>query len=331
MIKRVIITNYLGESVTINLSDEEPEHGFLITEIKGLGPPGGDINTTDLAISDGSIFNFAKLKQRNIVIYITLTMAPTIEDSRQRSYKYFPMKKPLELLIETDNRRLKCVGYVEKNDPDIFSKDENIQVSIICPDPYLYSIYENETVFSGLESLFEFPFSNEIEIKHEPIEDTNGDPILDTSGEKILDRMPDDENRHLEFSNIVKDQQKNVFYEGDSDTGVVICLHFLGHVEDITIYNTGTREKMHIDTEVIESIIGSVISLGDSLRISTVRKNKTVTFIRGDEETNVLNSLDRGSVWLQLTKGDNWFAYVAKVGSGNIQFNITNQTLYEGI
>ena len=68
------------------------------------------------------------------------------------------------MLIETDNRQAEIEGYVESNDPAIFSKDEGSDISIVCPNPFFYSAGKdgiNTTIFYGVEALFEFPFSNE--------------------------------------------------------------------------------------------------------------------------------------------------------------------------
>lgn len=305
MIKSITITNYLGESIKIFLAQDNPDHGLLIKSIEGLGPAKANINTTNLATNDGSLYNSARLDSRNILIKFLFGFAPTIEDSRQRTYRYFPIKKPLEFLIETDNRIAKTSGYVESNEPDIFSKDESNSISIICPDPYFYSAGENgtnTTIFYGTEPLFEFVFSNE---------------SLDES--------------MIEFGAIENETEKTVYYDGDAEIGIVITIHALGEARNITIYNTGTREVMRIDTTKIQEITGSGIIAGDDIIISTVRGEKTITLLRGGHYINILNALDKGSDWFTLTKGDNIFAYVAEYGSENLQFKIENKIIYEGV
>ena len=130
MIRSVTVINHLGEPLKMELGRPELS-GFLIKEITGLGPPKANINSTENSTDDGSVFNSARLDARNIVLTMVLYPTPTIEDTRQLSYKYFPIKKPLTLVFETDNRVCEISGYVESNTPDIFSKQESIQVSII--------------------------------------------------------------------------------------------------------------------------------------------------------------------------------------------------------
>lgn len=302
MIKKITITNYLKESITFELSDENPSHGLKIEKITGLGPPLANINRTSLATTDGSLYNSSRLDDRNIVINFLLGFAPTVEDTRQRTYKYMPIKKNLEFFIETDNRAARIKGHVEKNEPDIFSKDESAVISIICEDPYFYSDDVNTTIFYGIEPLFEFIFSNE-------------------SLEEDL----------IEFGSIENEQEKTIWYDGDAEVGITITIHALGPAENITIYNTLTRESMRIDTAKLEELTKSGVVAGDDIIISTVRNNKTITLLRGGYYTNILNCLDKGSDWFQLSKGDNIFAYTADAGAENLEFKIENQVIYEGV
>lgn len=304
MIKSVTITNYLNEKIVLELGRPD-KSGLLIKSIEGLGPAKATINAKEIATSDGALFNSARVSSRNIVITLGFLFNPTVEDMRQLTYKYFPIKKRLTILIETDNRIAETYGYVETNEPDIFQKEETTQISIICPDSYFYSAGpdgNNVTVFSGIEAAFEFPFSNE----------------------SLTENL-------IEMGYIRYSQEQTVRYNGDAEIGVIITIHALGEVKNITIYNTGTRGTMQIDTDKIEQITGSGIKNGDDIIISTVKKDKYIYLLRDGVYTNILNALDKNSEWFQLAKGDNIFAYTAEEGATNLQFKIENRTLYEGV
>jgi len=307
MIKSITVTNYLGDSIKLELGRPE-KSGFLIESISGLGPGKANINTTEVSTNDGSLFNSARLNQRNIVfefIFVETINGESIEDVRQKSYKYFPLKKKLDLLIETDNRIAKTTGYVESNEPNIFSSQEGSQISIICPDPYFYSAgsdSNNTTFFYGIEPVFEFPFSNE----------SLTDPLI-TFG-----------NIHLKTENVIT-------YKGDTEIGVTIRIHAIGEAENITIYNTGTREIMRIDTTKLESLTGSGIVAGDDIIIKTQKGDKSITLIREGKTTNILNCLDKKTDWFTLVKGDNIFAFTAESGTTNLQFWIESKVIYEGV
>ena len=304
MIKSVTIINYLNEKLVLELGRPD-KSGLLIKSIEGLGPSEATINAKEIATSDGALFNSARVNSRNIVLTLGFLFHPTVEDMRQLTYKYFPIKQRLTIRIETDNRIAETYGYVETNEPDIFQKEETTQISIICPDAYFYSAGSdgnNVTVFSGIEDAFEFPFSNE----------------------SLTENL-------IEFGKIHYSQEQTVRYNGDAEVGVIITIHAVGSAENITIYNTGTRGTMSIDTAKVEQIMGSGIQSGDDIIISTVKKDKYIYLLRDGVYTNILNALDKDSEWFQITKGDNIFAYTAEEGATNLQFKIENRTLYEGV
>lgn len=302
MIQSLTVTNYLGESLTIPMKNSEST-GFILHDMTGLGPPTASVNTSKVATKDGSKYNSARAEERNIVLPMYFTPIPTIEDARHRSYKYFPLKKPVILAFKTDNRECQIVGYVETNEPDICSDREGCQVSIICPNPYFSSIYDTVTSFSGVEAAFEFPFSNE-----------------DTS------------NPRIEFGKIVVKAENLVRYEGDAESGVQIRIAASATVKNITIYNVDTRGTMHIYHDKLVALTGSGIVKGDEIIITTDKGSRSVTLLRNGKSTNILNAIDpRNDEWFSLTKGDNILAYTADEGSDYLMFVVNHTTLYEGI
>lgn len=304
MIHSITVTNYLGNSIKLDLTRPELS-GFIVKSVDGLGPVKGNINTVEVATNDGSIFNSARLNTRNPVLDLIFLESGTesIEDIRHKSYKYFPIKKKVKLLIETDNRISETEGYVEQNEPTIFSNQEGCQISIICPYPYFYSAgASNTTVFSGVKSLFEFPFSNE----------SLNEPLL-IMGE------------------IIPRTEQVVYYNGDAEIGIKIIINAIGEASDITILNVDTREVMSINTDKLASLTGSGIVAGDEITISTIKGDKSITLFRNGIHTNILNCLDKNADWFQLVKGDNTFAFTAKTGIQNLQLRIENRVIYEGI
>lgn len=304
MIKSVTVINYLNESLKMELGRPE-ESGFLVRDITGLGPPKANINATENSTDDGSVFNSARLDPRNIVMTLGLLPLPTVENTRQSSYKFFPIKKPLTLIFETDNRLCEITGYVESNVPDIFSKEESIQLSIICHDPYFYSYGEegiNTVVFHGIDNNFEFPLCN------------------DSLDEDLI-----------EFGILKRNTYETVYYTGDAEIGLTIKIHAIGEASNITIFNTVTRESMRIDTDKLATLTGYGIIAGDDIIISTVKRNKSIRLLRNGEYINILNCLGKDVDWFQISKGDNLFAYTVESGIENLQFRIENRTIFEGV
>lgn len=307
MIYSLAVTNFLGDRIRLELG--KPENtGFLVKSITGLGPVKANVNTTEVATNDGSMFNSARLSQRNIVIqmvFVNSIYGEDIEEIRQKSYKYFPIKKNVELVIETDNRYVRTTGYIESNEPDIFSKQEGTQISIICPDPYFYSVSEdgdNVTDFYSIDPMFEFPFSNE----------SLTEPLL-------------------VFGEIQIKTEGVITYTGDSEIGVMIYIHAIGPAEHINIYNTETREVMTIDTVKLEKLTGRGLIAGDDIIINTLKGEKSITLVRSGVSYNILNCLDKNTDWFTLVKGDNIFAFTADSGVINLQFRIENKVIYEGV
>ena len=304
MIKSVTITNHLDESIKLDLFNPE-ESGFIIKSIEGLGPVKANINFKELATNDGAIDNSARLSSRNIVMSLQFMESPTIEETRLKSYKYFPIKRNIKFLIETDTRICETIGRVETNVPTIFSNAEGCQISILCSNPYFYSAGENgtnQTVFYGTEPLFEFPFSNE----------------------SLTEDL-------IEFGSIENRTEGTIYYDGDAEIGITIQIHAVGEAEGLVIYNTKTREIMRMNDAKLKSLMGSGIQAGDEITITTSRGEKGIYMLRSGVTTNILNSLEKPIKWFQLSKGDNTFAYTASAGLTNLQFRIENKVIYEGV
>lgn len=304
MIRSIIVTNYLGDSIELELARPD-KSGFAVTSVSGIGPGTATINTTDISTNDGALYNSARVDSRNIVLGITYLWKNSIEEARHLSYKYFPLKNKCTLRFITDTRDCEIDGYVESNDPDIFSSDETTSISIICPNPFFHSAgdgAETRTDFWNIEPKFEFPFSNE----------SLTEPLI------IMGDM-------LTY------YTKNITYYGDADIGVTMSIQAYGTAKNISIYNTETRETMTINTDRIKTITGTAFGTGDVIEISTVKGNKYIKLLRGGIYTNILNCLDKNADWFQLHRGNNIFAYAAEEGATNIRFVITNRLYYEGV
>lgn len=301
MIKRVIVTNYLGENLVMGIGDPD-QSGLLISNIDGIGPGDAEISTTELAATDGAVYNSARLVSRNITFKIIFQSTTSIEDKRHLTYQFFHLKRSLTLTFIMDDRALQIDGYTESNEPDIFNEEESTSISVICPNPYFYDLISEDVIFSGIEPMFEFPFCND-------------DLYLPL----------------LIFSEIRTKYENVIYYEGDADTGVIINIHFIGPAKNISIFNIARRETMTIDTAKIAAIVGSEIQNSDDLVISTVTGRKSLTFWRDGKSYNVLNALARSSDWINIGVGRNSLAFTAESGDRNIQFDIQYYPLYEGV
>lgn len=114
-----------------------------LKNVEGLGPVKASVNTTPFA-THGEAYTGSAVGKRNIVL--TLGLNPDWEDNsiatlRQSLYEYFMPQLPVTLTFYSDNYpTMKIEGFVEGVDPNIFSKDPEVQVSIINPDPDFISL-----------------------------------------------------------------------------------------------------------------------------------------------------------------------------------------------
>ena len=309
MIESVTVTNYLGKETKLTLTRPE-ESGFVIANIEGLGPVSASINTTKMATNDGSIFNSALLDERNITMSLIFLDNGdySIEDIRHKSYEIFPIKRNVHLRIKTDNRILETDGYVESNEPVIFSNQESTSISIICPDPFFYSPRYDSTDFSNIYPAFEFPFGTE-------------------------------SNSSFEFDTVYDTTEATIRYEGDHEVGVSMTVNFLDYTEDVSIVNKDTNEVMTVDPKRLRNIPGGdgKFRYGDIVMINTRKKNKSITLTRDGHTYNILNCLARGTKWFTLAKGDNTFYYHASLdgkygeGTDNVRLHIKHKTIYDGV
>ena len=77
MIKSFTITNYLGESIELELTRPDLS-GFIVKSVEGLGPAKASINTTITATRDGTIYNSSILDQRNITMDLEFYQTPGV-------------------------------------------------------------------------------------------------------------------------------------------------------------------------------------------------------------------------------------------------------------
>lgn len=280
MIKSVTVMNPKGESLKMDIFNPE-ESGIVIRSIDGLGPPEANIGMTELTTTDGSIYSSSRVTSRNIVLDLVFLFKPDIETTRHKVYRYFPLKKKVDLIVETDYRKLRVSGYVETDEPEIFSELEGAQISIICPDPYFYGLDQQASRFSTVTPLFEFPFSNE----------------------SLTDDL-------IELGRINLDTRTILNYNGDIDTGVLINMHLLGPIKGLTIYNVDTLQKIVVDTNKVAQIIGRDLRLGDDINISTVSGNKYVECVHEGVTTNVISAINKDADWFTISTGRNIFNFV---------------------
>lgn len=138
---------------------ELPLGGFMpnddpvqIKEITGLGPVKADIASTPFATGRGVLYQGSSVGYRNIVM--TLMLNPNYADQsmaslRQLLYRYLMPQAWTKLRFYSQELPdIDIEGYVESFEPNMFSQDPEVQVSIICPKPDFIEAYA--TTINGI-------------------------------------------------------------------------------------------------------------------------------------------------------------------------------------
>ncbi len=125
-----------------------------IRDITGLEPVAAAINTIAYGFLDGESYSGSSVGRRNIVLMVKPNpnwIDWTYERLRRILYTYFMPKSQVRLIFETDEiSPVEITGYVESITPAIFSKEGEIQISIICPYPYFTSV--DPTIVTGVNN-----------------------------------------------------------------------------------------------------------------------------------------------------------------------------------
>ena len=267
------------------------ESVYQIIGISGLNPPNAQINTSLTSGLDGSQFNSSSLNERNIVL--TIKINGDVEKNRINLYKFFRIKEWCKFYYKNSTRDVYIEGYVESVDVDLFTNNEIMQISIICPNPYFKNAEEIIDDISKVLSAFEFPFA------------------INTS-------------QPIPFSNIDISKITNVYNNSESETGVIIEIDVLGIVNTIQIRDTQTGKTFTLNYNFIEN---------DKIIIDTNKGNKSVKLIRNAQTINLFTSMKKGSTFFQLDIGDNLFSYLADNGLSDefVFVRFKHYTLYGGV
>lgn len=107
--------------------------------IDGLGPVKANINTAPYGVVPGEAITGMSTGKRNIILNLGLNpdwKIQTIAELRKLLYSYFMPESHVGLRF-TSTHLPTCIiyGVVESMEPNIFSRDPEIQVSIICGRP----------------------------------------------------------------------------------------------------------------------------------------------------------------------------------------------------
>lgn len=255
------VENANGEILTLTGHEAK----YQLFKIEGLDQPKAQLNISTIFGLDGGLFNSSRLETRNIVIYIRIN--GEVEQNRLELYRFFKTKEFCRFYFANGSRNVYADGYVDSAPCPIFTNSEIIQVSIICPNPYLIGV-ESETVETvEVTDLFSFPFAINI-----------ADPVV--------------------VSEIAVNSEIVIHNDSDSETGVTVTADLNVDCHQLTIKNTTTGDGITLDYSFFTN---------DEIIIETTKGKKSITLIRGGSIINIFASMTNDSAFFQLVPGDNDF------------------------
>jgi hypothetical protein len=125
--------------------------GYVVKDIQGLGPVKATLTSSPFAQSDGAQFQAARREPRNITMKLGIEpdyVSNNVASLRSRLYDFFMPKTPVTIGLYIDDAIFATTdAIVESCEPDIFTADPQVDISMICYDPDFYDL--DETLVSG--------------------------------------------------------------------------------------------------------------------------------------------------------------------------------------
>jgi hypothetical protein len=128
-----------SQGTSLMLPLEDISNGFALEDVGGLDPVKATIVSSSFAQIDGTQPQSSSRESRNITLKIGLEpdySAETVQDLRDNLYDFFMTKEFVELhFYDSGGRVVQAYGQVESCTTPLFTKDPEVNISIICFDP----------------------------------------------------------------------------------------------------------------------------------------------------------------------------------------------------
>lgn len=209
----LIAINRIGKSIELTNN-----RNYNLIDVGGLTPPKASINYSSIATSNISKFNNARLEPRNIVL--TIIPEVPVEKNRINLYTFFRVGELVTISYKNSSRNVTIQGYVENVDGSLFTTKQEIQISILCLDPYFKDAITIIEELSQILSMFEFPFSIEEE--------------------------------GIPFSEIDRTYMQNVVNGGDAQCGMIVTLQATGNVTNPMIVDATNQGKFSLEISMVD-------------------------------------------------------------------------------
>lgn len=153
MIRRVEVFSSNPSAPELPLGGFMPNNDPVqLRTIDGLGPVKAELASTAFASGRGELFQGSSIGKRNIVLNLGLNpnwIDQTMATLRQKLYAYLLPEAWTKLRFFSDHLpTVDIEGIVESFEPNMFSEDPEIQVSILCHKPDFIDV--DATIYNGV-------------------------------------------------------------------------------------------------------------------------------------------------------------------------------------
>lgn len=249
------VENTKGEQMNLT---QNPD--YTIINIDGLHPPDAIINTMERAGHDGSLFNSAKVDNRQIILDIAINKNACV--NRNNLYRFFQSARPVRLIYNNELRGVYIDGYVQNAPIAFFEQKQTIQITIICPDPFWHSTVNIEGMTDGMEALFEFPFS------------------IPEGG--------------IPFSEYYGGNAAHIWNPGTVESGIIMEIRATGAATNPRIYHQNTDTYFRVNTTLQSGDVLTIDTRPDHKKIQRVRSGATTNLIASRDLNSTWLIMDPG-------------------------------------
>jgi predicted phage tail component-like protein len=249
------VENTKGEQMNLT---QNPD--YTIINIDGLHPPDAIINTMERAGHDGSLFNSAKVDNRQIILDIAINKNACV--NRNNLYRFFQSARPVRLIYNNELRGVYIDGYVQNAPIAFFEQKQTIQITIICPDPFWHSTVNVEGMTDGMEALFEFPFS------------------IPEGG--------------IPFSEYYGGNAAHIWNPGTVESGIIMEIRATGAATNPRIYHQNTDTFFRVNTTLQSGDVLTIDTRPDHKKIHRVRSGATTNLIASRDLNSTWLIMDPG-------------------------------------
>lgn len=231
----VILENENGEQL-----DLMHQKDMICIHIEGATSITATLNETENANIDGSTINSKRINSRPI--NLTVRILNNYGECRLKLYQHAVIKKKVKLTLINDVRSVYIEGQVKSIDNDPFTREQQMVISILCPEPYFDESMALEEEFSNIIKLLHFPLAIE--------------------------------SKGIPFGEITDIKQIEVVNVGEVDTGFEFILKALGEVENPQIINMKTGEYIRLNYTMKVNEVINICTIDKNKYVQSIYNNQ---------------------------------------------------------